>query len=1009
MVPIDTLAKIESALRGRPGVGAVAASLTSGRVAVFVTSAAGSARPDAVALRDFLAGEFPNREFATDAIFIDTLPLTSIQRGMVLQSVATPGTGVAVGQLVGDIAGDLDSETLAAAWLDLVRREPVLRTRFVLADEDDFRQEFVAGPVPQPVAEDWTRQPAVEQEERFAALLEAERRQGFASDSPTMIRLRILRLARARFRLLWTFHNAVLDECSLGLLLERLGELYETSRAGAGAPAGEEVNAFARFICRRIAADPAPARGFWQKAMAGFGAQAELLYEQHISRDGVMAAPGRLETALTKKSTAALRKFAAERDMGPRTLTLAAWSLVLHQHSDTADILFGSARACRGANEGDARMIGMAVNTVPFPVRIDPQETVGDFLTRVRGLDRSVAAHEELPLDEIHRASEVRSGERLFETLLAHHAAELGAGLGPDHPLRGEYRYLGQTTLPLLVAVYEGPRTRLCLDYAPDRLAEQVARSLLDRFERLLGSLPRLAGVRVGEVPAVSAAEAAQLDEWNATERDYPLGGEVLHALFERSVDAHADRVAVSAGARQLTYRELDERANRLAHYLRSRGVGPDVPVGLVLERSLEMMVAVFGVLKAGGLFMPLDADHPQERIKRILEESGTRLVLTQESLREKAGDAIGSLCLDSEWDAVATFPADRPVCMVRPQDGAYVLYTSGSTGNPKGVIIEHRAIVNHSMWMAENYALTGQDAVLQKTPYTFDVVMWEFFVPLEAGARLVMAEPGGHKSTTYLVDTINEHGITLIHFVPSMLHLFLADPRVRTCTSLKTVLCSGEALSKELEARFFETLPGVGLHNLYGPTEAAVNVTVWECRPDDALAAVPIGKPVPNTRLHILDGRMRPRPIGVAGELFIGGVQVARGYLNRADLTAERFLPDPFGKPGDRLYRTGDLARFRSDGNVDFLGRNDFQVKVRGLRIELGEIEEPFCWPIRTSCIAWSWSSARRPTISGSSPMWSFGRGPPRGRGGVTCPRTLAPCRSTWCPSTSQSWKRCP
>ena len=375
-----------------------------------------------------------------------------------------------------------------------------------------------------------------------------------------------------------------------------------------------------------------------------------------------------------------------------------------------------------------------------------------------------------------------------------------------------------------------------------------------------------------------------------------------------------------------------------MARYLLARGVGADVRVGVCAERSVEMVVALLGILKAGGAYVPLEPSYPLARLSFMAHDASVAIILAQERHRAALPPDVPVVALDSEWDSVAAAPGGPPGSAATGGDLAYVMYTSGSTGQPKGVMITHAAIRNRLLWMRETYRIGPADRVLQKTPFSFDVSVWELFLPLLTGARLVMADPDGHKDPAYLVQAITEHAITTIHFVPSMLRIFLDEPDIGQCASLRRVFSSGEALSADLVARFSGRLDA-HLHNLYGPTEAAVDVTYWECAPEEPGGVVPIGRPVSNTRLYLLDEAMRPVPLGARGELCIAGIQVARGYLNRPDLTTDRFAPSPYlGE--QRLYRTGDVARYRDDGAIEFLGRLDDQVKVRGIRVEPGEIE---------------------------------------------------------------------
>ncbi|MFD6107848.1 amino acid adenylation domain-containing protein, partial [Nocardia salmonicida] len=505
------------------------------------------------------------------------------------------------------------------------------------------------------------------------------------------------------------------------------------------------------------------------------------------------------------------------------------------------------------------------------------------------------------------------------------------------------------------------------------------ADTLARHHARFLGFLERLAAADLDT--ALSAIEVATELElqvstriWNSTrfdidaalaERSVPAA--TLPALFEAQVARTPDDVAVRMATSSptedatLTYRELDQRVNRLARRLRADGIGPESLVALSIRRSPELVVAMYAVLAAGAAYVPIDPDHPAERIAHILATAAPAAVLT--TTRDRAPvDGLPVLTVDtlelSDYDDAPLTDADRTVPL-RPGHPAYVIFTSGSTGLPKGVAVEHAAIVNRLVWMQQTYRLHGVDVVLQKTPITFDVSVWEFFWPLQIGATLLLAEPDGHRDPGYLRRVIAEYGVTVAHFVPSMLEVFLAQQEIAERTSLRLVFASGEALPAA-PAQRLRLLTGARLHNLYGPTEAAVDVTFHEVNDSDRVT-VPIGAPVFNTRLHVLDSRLRPVPVGAPGELYLSGVQLARGYVGRPELTAGRFVAAPAvvsadsGRsvaeggsgaavvhplPGERMYRTGDLVRWTTNGELEYLGRTDFQVKLRGLRIELGEIE---------------------------------------------------------------------
>jgi amino acid adenylation domain-containing protein len=479
---------------------------------------------------------------------------------------------------------------------------------------------------------------------------------------------------------------------------------------------------------------------------------------------------------------------------------------------------------------------------------------------------------------------------------------------------------------------------RLAASYDPARFERSTVARMVGHVEVVLSQAVETDGaVTVGEAVVVPPTESAVLARWNATQVPYDETA-TLVSLFG-AVGRGSEAVAVQYGDRAVSYAEFEQIARRVAGRLIDLGTQRGSCVGVLCERSVELVAALHGVVMAGAAYVPLDPEYPPDRLDYMVSEAGIRIVLCQDRLGGLIERTDVTMVDLGQLSAERGDGSTAEPYAVAPDDVAYVIYTSGSTGRPKGVANAHRGIANRLLWMQDRFQLHPGDVVLQKTPFSFDVSVWELFWPLQVGARLVIAEPGGHRDPAYLVQTIVRHGVDTIHFVPSMLRLFLDHPAAASCTSLRRVVCSGEALTRDLQDRFFAVLPDAELHNLYGPTEAAVDVTAWQCRPGDPRSLVPIGAPIHNTTIHILDGRLRPVPIGVSGELHIGGVQVAVGYVNQPGLTAERFIPDPFDPPG-RLYRTGDLARWLPDGQIEFLGRLDHQIKLRGQRIELGEVE---------------------------------------------------------------------
>ncbi|HZF09033.1 MAG TPA: amino acid adenylation domain-containing protein, partial [Thermoanaerobaculia bacterium] len=575
------------------------------------------------------------------------------------------------------------------------------------------------------------------------------------------------------------------------------------------------------------------------------------------------------------------------------------------------------------------------------------------LLERVQQVALAAYAHQDLPFEKLVTTLAPQrdlATTPIFQVLLVLQNAWSSTRLAAGEGLTIELSDLETATakLDLTLAAVETPAgIALLFEYSRDLFDGVTVERLARHFQALLADLTAREEGRdtaapepeIGALSLLTPAERQQILEWNATATVYPRDL-CLHQLIERQARRTPGAVALVAEDESLTFRALNARANRLARHLRNLGAGPETVVAVAVERSAALVVGLLAILKAGGAYLPLAPDDPEERLRFMREDSRAPLLLTTRAAAGCLGElGPGAVLLDDPAAPWLRRSGRNLTNVARPDNLAYVIYTSGSTGRPKGVMNTHRGIVNRLLWMQDRYGLAGDDRVLQKTPVSFDVSVWELFWPLLTGAQLVMARPGGHRDPAYLLEVVAGRGITTLHFVPAMLRAFLdgiEDARSAAAVRLRRVLSSGEALPYDLEQRFAAAF-GVPLHNLYGPTEAAVDVTHWPCDPASLRRLVPIGRPVANTRIHLLDRNGREVPIGVLGELHIGGVQLARGYLVRPDLTAERFVPAPFG---ERLYKTGDLARRLPDGAVDYLGRVDHQVKIRGVRIELGEIE---------------------------------------------------------------------
>jgi amino acid adenylation domain-containing protein len=840
------------------------------------------------------------------------------------------------------LQGPLRVAALSGALAAVVRRHETLRT--VFRAEDGIPAQVIS-----PAAEselplvDLGGLPAAHCEREAEVLVRAEARRPFDVGRGPLLRALLLRLAPAEHRLVLNLHHLIGDGWSIGVLVRELVALYQ------GAPLPElpvQYADFARWQRSWLEGVSAEQLAYWRERLSGAPPVLELPADRPRPASASLHGATRRLTLGAGLSTA-VRELARTRRASPFAVLLAAFQTLLSRYTGQLDVLVGSPVAGRTRVEVEG-LIGMFVNTLVLRADLTGDPTFAALLEQVGETVLAAQEHQDLPFERL--VDELQPERSLayapvIQAMLGFQGSPLVALRLPDLLVTPVEVDSGTAKLDLTLLIEDdGEVLRGACSYAAELFDGATVERLLRHFEALLASAVASPERRLSELSLASEPECQQLlREWNDTAVAW-LREACLHELIERQTELSPDAVAVVCGGEGLTYAELDARADLWAGALRRSGVEAETLVGVCLERSLEMVVGLLAVLKAGGAYVPLDPSHPRERLAYMLADSRVPVLLAQERLvpglprPEEGGPRV--LCLDAP-DAPTAEPAGVPRSGAGLDSAAYAIYTSGSTGRPKGAVNTHRGIVNRLLWMQRTYGLGPEDRVLQKTPFSFDVSVWELFWPLLAGARLVMARPGGHQDPAYLARLIAEEGITTVHFVPSMLQLFLEEPAVAGCSCLRRVIASGEALPAELRDRFFQRLPaGVELHNLYGPTEAAVDVTFEPCVPTDAGTGVSIGRPVANTSIHLLDRGTRLAPLGVAGELHIGGVQLARGYLSRPELTAERFVPDPWGEPGARLYRTGDLARRRPDGRLEYLGRLDFQVKIRGFRIELGEVE---------------------------------------------------------------------
>ena len=846
-----------------------------------------------------------------------------------------------------NLDGRLDTGVLTQALDRLYRRHEVLRSRFGLVAGEPM--QWVVDDAPLPWREiDLRETPGAEAALR--ALAGQEALVPFDLSAAPPIRALLIRAGESRWVLQLTLHHIACDGWSVDILLRELVASLDAIAGGRPDPLAPISLQYADYAAwqRETWTDDGRRHelAHWSTVLAGAPALLNLPLDrprppEQDHRGAEL--PLRLSATLSQR----LRELAERRGVNLFMTLLAGWGALLARLATQEEVVIGTPVTQRDHPQVEA-LVGPFINLVPL--RLAPTRcTVAQLLDQVRERVLQARQHQQLP----------------FEELVEHLAPQRHLTHSPVFQVMftwGEGRPLSMALPELAVTeagVQNGGTAKFDLTLSLHEENGCVAGSL--EYATALfapASVERLGARLVRMFEAMAADETRPLDliellddeerrrvvyDWNATAR--PLDPEaVLLDAFEATARRSPDLQAVRFGDEVLSYAALNAQANRLARHLRAQGAGPGATVAIAAERSPSLVVGLLAVLKAGAAYVPVDPSYPADRVAWMLSDAAPRLVLTQRPLADRLPPAeAGSRWLFLDTDAALwRHEADDDLpALAGPRDLAYVIYTSGSTGRPKGAMNEHRAVVNRIDWMQRATPLGPGDRVLQKTPFSFDVSVWEFFWPLSVGALLVLARPDGHKEVDYLSELIDGQRIDTLHFVPSMLQVFLDLVPAHTGASLRRVFCSGEALPAPLVERFRARFPHAALINLYGPTECAVDVSGWTCPPHGEIAQVPIGRPVANTTLYVLDERRQPVPVGMPGELYVGGLQVGRGYLRRPDLTAERFVPDPFsGVAGARLYRTGDLACWQADGTVLYLGRNDHQVKIRGLRIELGEIE---------------------------------------------------------------------
>ena len=874
-------------------------------------------------------------------------PLSLGQQALIFHNQLWPESSSYNVSLALRLRGPLVKECLAAALADLSARHPILATglRATATGDELYR---AAGAVLQL----HITAPALSQELLHARMLAAAQVPFRLREEP-LTRAVLYHCTDGDAVLHLCSHHLVVDGISFGLILRDLPVLYAHRRAGTPPPSPTR-HSFSEFVRGQAAYLNSPAaaagRRYWLAQLAGELPTLQLPVDRR--RHGVRSEDGaEVPLQLGPLLSQQLRTLAVELEVTPSALLLAGFAALCARYGEHDELLVGVPYSGR-SDPRFAEVVGYFVNTLPLRLRCDRRRSFAELAQATAAQLSDALTHGDYPLarlvQELPRARDPHAP--LYQVSFSFHSQstrELLQTVGFDATAALPFADLTALPFPLAqqngqddlgVTISDlGSEFAGKLSYSTELFTRATALRLTEHLGELLRGAVAAPALPIGELPLLSPQERTLVVEtWNQTAQAAQAAWSLPRQLSIQAAAAPA-AVALQTDERCLSYAELERQSNQLAWHLRGLGVGADVLVGIFLPRSPELVVAIWAIFKAGGAYLPLDPELPRERLRWQLSDSGIWLVL---ALRAQLppGDAAVQVILMDEIN-LAQEPTTPPAVTVAPHHLAYALYTSGSTGLPKAALIEHGSLQNQLQWLQRTYDYTAADVTLHQTPATFDISVWEILVPLISGAPLVLARPGGHRDVGYLIALIERFAVRVVDFVPSLLRALLAELAPGRCRSLTHVFSIGEALEPKLAAACRRLLPQAALINMYGPTECTINVTSWPCGAEPE--SVPIGRPIDNTQIYILDPHRQPTPIGVAGELYIGGVQVGRGYLNRPELTRQKFIPDPFSsRPDYRLYQSGDSARFLPDGNIEFLGRLDYQVKLRGFRIELGEIE---------------------------------------------------------------------
>ncbi|MBD0386348.1 MAG: amino acid adenylation domain-containing protein [Nostoc sp. C3-bin3] len=892
----------------------------------------------------------------------DFYPLSPMQQGLLFHTLSAPNTGVYFNQLVCTLSGQLNIPVFERVWQQVIQRHTILRTCFRWQNLKEPVQ-VVLRQIELPLKYyDWQGISSSEQQEKLEAFLESdelrptvgERTLGIDLTQAPLMRLALIQLNENTYQFVWDIHHLITDGWSTSMLLEEVFKLYTAFCQGKELRL-ELPRPYRDYIKWLHKQDLQKAETFWRQTLSGFSAPTNLRIEKTLSSShSQIKNHAAQEIKLSASQTTAMRSLVRQHQITLNSLVQGAWAWLLSYYSGETDVIFGVTVSGRPVTlAGAESMLGLFINTLPLRVQVSSDTSVLALLKQIQAQQAEISQYEYSPLVQVQGWSEVPRGMSLFDSILVFE----------NYPVDTTKRQINnleisnvvadeRTNYPLTVTVV--PSQELSLEIAYDRdvygglrqgFDDDVITRMLGHLGNLLTGMVANPEQRLSDLPLLTEAEKQTLlVEWNNTEINYPQD-QCIHQLFEAQVEKTPDAIAVVFQEQSLTYRELNQRANQLAHYLQKLGVRPEVLVGICVERSFEMIVGLLGILKAGGAYLPLDPVYPQERLAYMLADAQVSVLLTQECLLANFPDTPAKVICIDDAELIAQQPQTNPINHSKLDNLVYVIYTSGSTGKPKGVMIEQSSLVNYTQAAITEYGINSSDRILQFASISFDAAAEEIFPCLVQGATLVLRTDEMLSSIPHFLKECQQQLLTVLDLPTAFwqqLTFELAALKLTLPSFLRLVIIGGEKASIDKVLTWQQCVDKkIRLVNSYGPTEATVVATICDLSEQTFTQEIPIGKAVSNIQTYILDSHLQPVPIGIPGELYIGGKGVARGYLNQPELTAEKFIPNPFNKAADKkLYKTGDLVRYRDDGNIEILGRVDHQVKIRGFRIELEEIE---------------------------------------------------------------------